>query len=612
MNGGVQNEKSECMWRPRGPSGEHASPAFKSAASLATIVVISDNLGVCFYPSQRAPAMLPVANFHLRDLYETTVEFFTLRSTTFRSGSHNSDDSDSDHEHFPLTPRDLSPVPDPVDRLQKECADLRVKLHAAKHSHCPRACSCRSLGASAAACTLYTMRRDHDTAKSELHRSQVELARLEERYTLLERTFKDTREMLRAREVEVETLRKERDKLVADRHSRERPPSALDRRRSQDISRRRSNSSQSMLSQQIRLSADWSDHHDVETTPQLNGNQRRATGSDTPIDGMSTVSEEERAHTKSMETFLTKTDLWSGAQVIQAVQDLNSEILQFAASAVELCTFVKQRPTQPKMSQTQNEVSSRLGVSLTRTLFTRDHSQDPMLVQIALQGCISYCISRALSSFCIGYQSKANITLTQLYTHMFQSGEMVLFSLPHCNSRGVPSLEPQPTSSRWRALAHKHIHELHPELGDYAVNEMTETIFRWSFDLFLICGSSSPHSSPSSREVFRTRFGSQVKRISKSACRIAQIIREEIMSTNFEVIGADSGRAFDAQEMVDAFEDYGSPRGAVLCTTELGLRCSTRKATAEPSASREESIERRLLLRPKVILESAVDMLDQR
>lgn len=84
------------------------------------------------------------------------------------------------------------------------------------------------------------------------------------------------------------------------------------------------------------------------------------------------------------------------------------------------------------------------------------------------------------------------------------------------------------------------------------------------------------------------------------------------MSTNFEVVGADSGRAFDAQEMVDAFEDYEASKGTVLCTTELGLRCSTRKATAEPSGSREENTERRLLLRPKVILESAVDMLDQR
>ncbi|KAF9243387.1 hypothetical protein BU15DRAFT_86368 [Melanogaster broomeanus] len=526
---------------------------------------------------------MPVTNLHLKDLYETTVEFFTLRTSAFSFPSFNSNDSssDSDHEHIPLTPRDLSPVPDPVDRLQTECANLRVKLHAAQRAHCHSACSCRSFGASAAASTLYTMRREYDAAKSELQRSQVELARWEERCKLLENSLKETRDLLRTREVEIDTLKKERDRLMVDRHSRERPPSALDRRRSQDIARHRSNSTQSLLSQYVRHSADWSDPRDVETASQGSGSQRRAS-SDIVADNVSTVSEEERAQAKSMEIFLTKTDLWSGAQVIQAVQDLNSEILQFSASAVELCTFAKQHLPQAKVSQTQNEVSSRLGPTLTRMLSTRDHSQDPMLVQMALQGCISYCISRALSSFCIGYQSKSNITLTQIYGCMFQS-------------------EPQPTSSRWRALAHKHIHELHPELDDYATNEMTETIFRWSLDIFFICGSTNPQSNASSRE-----------RISKSACRLAQITKEEIMSTNFEVVAADSGRTYDAQEMMDAFQDYGVSKGAVLCTTELGLRCSTRRASAEHTSSSEENVERRLLLRPKVILESAIDMIDQR
>ncbi|KAF9223786.1 hypothetical protein BS17DRAFT_753829 [Gyrodon lividus] len=537
--------------------------------------------------------MLPIANLHLKDLYETTVEFFTLRSPAFSFSAFSSDDSDSDHDDIPLTPRDLFPVPDPVDRLQKECAHLRVKLHAAERAHCHSACSCRSFGASAAASTLYTMRREYDATKSELQRSQAELAKWEERCKMLEKTLKETRDLLRTQEVEIETLKKDRDRLIVDRHSRERPPSVmLDRRRSQDIVRHRSNSSQSLLSQHVRLSADWSDLRDVETASQTDGSRRRA-DSNVVVDNVSTMSEEERAQAKSTETFLTKTDLWSGAQVIQAVQDLNSEILQFAASAVELCTFTKQHPAQAKVLQTQNEVSSRLGPTLTRILSTRDHSQDPMLVQMALQGCISYCLSRALSSFCIGYQSKANITLTQIYTCMFQS-------------------EPQPTSSRWRALAHKYIHELHPELNDYAINEMTETIFRWSLDVFLICGSTNPQSNPSSREVFRSRFGAQVNRISKSACRLARITREEIMSTSFEIVGTDSGRPFDAQEMMDAFEDYGTSKGAVLCTTELGLRCSTRTVSAELATASEANVERRLLLRPKVVLESAVDMIDQR
>lgn len=539
--------------------------------------------------------MLPVANLHLKDLYETTVEFFTLRSPsfsfrTFAGGDEDSVDSDL---AIPITPRDLSPVPDPVGVLQKECANLRRKLSAAKRAHCPSACSCRSFGTSAVATTLYTMRRDNDATKTELARCQAESAKWEEKCRSLERTLKETKDLLRARDLEIEVLKQDREKRAADRHSRERPPSGLDRRRSQDIAHNRSNSSHSLLSLRVRASSDWTEHRVADTASQRSRSRPRAS-SDAIADNMSTVSEEERAHARSMETFLTKTDVWSGAQVIQAVQDLNSEILQFAASAVELCTFTKQRPTQPKINQTVNEVTTRLGHGLTRMLSTRDHSQDPMLVQLALQGCISFCISRALSSFCIGYQSKSNITLSQIYTHMFQS-------------------EPQPTSSRWRALTHKHIHELHPELDNYATNEMTDTILRWTLDVFLISGCSNPQSTPASREAFRTHFRAQVNRISKNACKLAQIAREEIMSANFEVVGAESGRAFDSQEMVDVFEDYGTSKGTVLCTTELGLRCSTHKAVAaDATAMSEENVERRLLLRPKVVLESAVDVIDQR
>ncbi|KAG2154053.1 hypothetical protein DEU56DRAFT_772607 [Suillus clintonianus] len=526
--------------------------------------------------------MLPIANLNLKDLYQSTFEFFASRSPSFSFSAFSAEDSVSEIS-FPLTPRDPTPRNFSSD---EESASLRDRLDAAEHTdYCHTTSTCNpSFGASAAASTLYSMRREHDATKNELSRTQAEVARWEERYKTLEKTLKETRDLLKVRDQEIQVLKKERERHSPERH---RPSSHIDRRRSRDLAHHRSDSSQS---QQIRLSADWSEIRD-DTLSQANGNHRR-NGSDPHPDNMSTVSEEERAQSRSLETFLNKIDLWSGAQVIQAVQDLNSEILQFAASATELCTFSKQRPNSAKVTQASSEVATRLGAALSRLLATRDHSQDPMLVQLALQGCISYCISRALSSFCIGYQSKANITLTQIYTHMFHS-------------------EPQPTSSRWRALTHKHIHELHPELNEYAINEMTETIFRWSLDIFLISGSTNPQPNPASRENFRARFGAQVKRISKAACRLAQVTKEEIMSANFEVIAADSGQPFDGQEMLDAFEDYKSSDGVVLCTTELGLRCSTRKATSDAPAS-DESIDRRILLRPKVVLESIVEVIDPR
>ena len=55
--------------------------------------------------------------------------------------------------------------------------------------------------------------------------------------------------------------------------------------------------------------------------------------------------------------------------------------------------------------------------------------------------------------------------------------------------------------------------------------------------------------------------------------------------------------------------------GRVLCTTELGLKCVTRKGKGgfQPEGSERESdvFEKRMLLQPKVVLDSAVDVLEQ-
>lgn len=164
--------------------------------------------------------------------------------------------------------------------------------------------------------------------------------------------------------------------------------------------------------------------------------------------------------------------------------------------------------------------------------------------------------------------------------------------------------EVQSTSSRWRALTHRHIQELHPRLEDFAVNDLIETIFRWSSDIFIISGCSNPQKASTTVEGLRGRFGTQVRRISNAVYKLAKITREEIMSTNFEVVAVEQGQGFDRKDMSDMFEDYGTSIGAVLCTTDLGLSCCARR--------QEGHIDRRLLLKPKVVLESVADVLDPR
>ena len=83
------------------------------------------------------------------------------------------------------------------------------------------------------------------------------------------------------------------------------------------------------------------------------------------------------------------------------------------------------------------------------------------------------------------------------------------------------------------------------------------------------------------------------------------------MSTNFEVILTEQGRAFDPSCMANAFGELGESSGAVLCSTELGLRCVTkRNVMASVDGLLEGSMDSTMLLFPNVILEGVADVLD--
>jgi hypothetical protein len=89
------------------------------------------------------------------------------------------------------------------------------------------------------------------------------------------------------------------------------------------------------------------------------------------------------------------------------------------------------------------------------------------------------------------------------------------------------------------------------------------------------------------------------------------VTREDIMSTSFDVIAANQNEAYDPNGMSDAFGEYVASRGAILATTELGLKCTTRLRESEPTEA-DVRLEQRMLLLPKVVLESVLDVLDPR
>jgi len=212
------------------------------------------------------------------------------------------------------------------------------------------------------------MRRELDHTKSDLARSNAELSRLHDRCRRLERSLRDSRDELKNRDDEIDKLRQHLDRPI--------------------------------------LSSD-------------------SLSSTSPAD------DEQQARAHTADVYLTRTDTWSGAEVLQAVHDINSEILQFAAAATEACTFDRNaRPSSSRAIQAMHDTSARLGPNLARILANRDHSLDPILVQLALQSCLTLCVTRALSSFCVGFPSKSDSLLHQIHHRMALAGERTHLLFP--------------------------------------------------------------------------------------------------------------------------------------------------------------------------------------
>ncbi|KAH8118007.1 hypothetical protein DFH11DRAFT_871185 [Phellopilus nigrolimitatus] len=328
------------------------------------------------------------------------------------------------------------------------------------------------------------------------------------------------------------------------------------------------------------------------------------------------AADERRQEVKSMERFLTKTDRWAGSDLVQTVKDINSEILQFAAAASEGFPAPSQSQSQasastpasgstvrsgrpgpsngaqngptPGRRKALERVAARFGTKMRQCLEKRDHAQDPTLLQYALQACVCQCISHAMASFCFGSTGKLESHLSKIYQHMHSS-------------------EPQPTSSRWRALTHQHIRALSPNIDTLAVSEVTDTCLRGVANV-LSAGGFGEVDDLLGRAA--TKYTTQLRRVAELANRFALVIREGTMSTDFQALFVESVREFSPATMENVYDGYGPSKGRVLCTTEIGLQCLTNRGRDGKDFS-AQTIERRVVLKPRVVLENIVQVMDR-
>ncbi|KAI0671376.1 hypothetical protein C8Q78DRAFT_1078206 [Trametes maxima] len=275
----------------------------------------------------------------------------------------------------------------------------------------------------------------------------------------------------------------------------------------------------------------------------------------------------------SLKSFLSKTDDWSGAQLLQALADLNSEIIQLSASvAEEFSNALRAHENSPSAAKERDRevVERALGPDMIRLLEDRIHAGDPTLVQYALQAWEVWCVARVLDSFCYGLPMEVDEAFRLIFEHMHRE-------------------EPQPTTSRWRALTYRHAHTLlakrrapssDPSSPDSAnpspfnsapasiasssslpppLLNLTEKNLRGIIAILALAGCTDARGLH--RDPLRTRFGSALSRISARAERISSVVKTGVMSGFFEAVWVPPHRAISKSRRNSVGEN-AAPNGA--------------------------------------------------
>ena len=128
----------------------------------------------------------------------------------------------------------------------------------------------------------------------------------------------------------------------------------------------------------------------------------------------------------ALKSFLSKTDDWSGAQLLQAVADLNSEIIQVAASvAEEFAPALRLETRVPSVAKERDRDIARpaLGREMLKLLEGREHASDPTLVQFAIQAWQVWCVARVMDAFCYGLPAEVDEALRMIFERMQLEGE---------------------------------------------------------------------------------------------------------------------------------------------------------------------------------------------
>ena len=122
------------------------------------------------------------------------------------------------------------------------------------------------------------------------------------------------------------------------------------------------------------------------------------------------------------QTFLSRTDNVSHAQVLGMVEKLNDLSFQLASRIVDSTTFPAN--SRSRSSDGQASIKPLLGEALTELLVFERHDEDPILMQVALQAVISNVSSELIRKWNFVLKPDEEQLLSHIHDKLFDLGEL--------------------------------------------------------------------------------------------------------------------------------------------------------------------------------------------
>ncbi|PCH36687.1 hypothetical protein WOLCODRAFT_109039 [Wolfiporia cocos MD-104 SS10] len=308
-----------------------------------------------------------------------------------------------------------------------------------------------------------------------------------------------------------------------------------------------------------------------------------------------TLLEVRTAELQAAETYLTKVDNVSDADLLSMVGELNSQIYQLAAQMSDKISFSSCPTNQLALPlELTQAVERSIGPAILHLLLIRGHSEDAICVQIALQACIVSFAHRIIETWDFETDA-ANDLLRRAYD-------------------SLKITENPAVSGRWRALTKATLRSL-TQIDSFKSRlrgAMAEVIV----DVVRVAGTSIALSSEELVQSITDNFREHLSAIIDMICSVHKVLGEDIVSSHIAPIFYPFGHVFDANCMEEAYpsgrhsdgQAYNAHPLSIFGTVEMGVQ---RIETNDFGVGHAGRLHYVTLLKPKVVVETLTNELQR-